>query len=354
MNVTLLTPTKNRSEFVNRLLSYYLALAFEGYICIGDSSEGEELLRTRKIVENHQNDLHIIYGEYPGLSNSSCIAKMLDVVPTDYAALLPDDDFLVPEGLSNCTSFLDQHHDYVAAHGVGIVLSLETGQIQGSVARVGPYKLRPIEAETGAQRVRDHLSDYSVLLFSVHRIDTWRAMYRNVPSVPDPAFADELLPTSCAVALGKIKQLDGLYLVRQVHSDQYRHLGVFEWIINPHWRPSYEVFRDSVMEELVRQEGTAKQEAGEAIKEAFWAYMLRALNRSWSVQYPPDQRGIRSSARRAARSVPFLRRAWGQVRSLLHREASAVSLPALLRRSSPYHDDFMPVYRALTSVPSET
>jgi hypothetical protein len=48
------------------------------------------------------------------------------------------------------------------------------------------------------------------------------------------------------------------------------------------------------------------------------------------------------------RKIPGAQRIWQFLHSF-----SGVSLSALLRPSSPYHSDFMPVYKALTTPPTE-
>jgi len=324
---------------------------FTGCICIGDSSEGPQLARMHELVKAAKMDLRIEYGEYPGLSNSHTIAKMLDHVPTEFAALLPDDDFLVPGSLQKCSEFLEANHDYSAAHGKGVMINVEENRVYGAVTVSGSYNIHSLEQDSGLTRIKNHLADYSVTLFSVHRTSTWRDMYKDVPSIKDAAFADEILPTSHAVASGKIKGLDCLYLVRHVHSGRYQHLNFFDWITSPNWQNSYEMFLDSVTTELVRHENIENEAARDAVKEGLWDYLSKVMHRRWNARYPQKSWSIRSAAKGVAKSFPFVKSGWHQARSFFPGRENELSLQALLRKSSRFHADFMPIYEAVTQEP---
>ena len=51
------------------------------------------------------------------------------------------------------------------------------------------------------------------------------------------------------------------------------------------------------------------------------------------------------------RRIPLLKGTWHQARSFLPGDQNKISLPALLRPGSPYHADFMPIYRAVVNQP---
>src|SRR3989338_1261161 len=82
--VTLLIPTMNRSEFLIRLLRYYRDLDFQGFICIGDSSDTFHVERTKKVLNELQGKLNITYREYPPFSHHKCMEQLLHFVPTPY------------------------------------------------------------------------------------------------------------------------------------------------------------------------------------------------------------------------------------------------------------------------------
>ena len=341
--VTLLIPTKNRSDLLIRLLRYYRDLDFQGCICIGDSSDPSHVERTKEGIKALQGKLKIIYQEIPGLNITQCLKGLIDLAPTRYAAAVMDDDFLVPSSLQRCALFLEAHPEYVAAHGVAALFSLKSGAAYGPIEGVGYYRQPVIEGESASQRLTDHLGKDAGTLFSMHRVESWRSMFRDASLAADRAISEELLPSCMSVIQGKVKELDCLYLLRQVHDRRAFHLDVFDQLTSPNWFQSYQVFRECLSEELVQQDGISVDEARRVVKRALWFYLAGGLAEG------QDGSGPRSRWREGARRIPALRWGWRQVRSFLPGKQHRVSLPALLRTSSPYHADFMPVYRAVTT-----
>ena len=346
--ITLIVPTLNRSAFLIRLLRYYNEVGFEGCICIGDSSNTEHVERTKGVIETLRGKLNIVYQEYPGICDSACVKLLVDIVSTPYAAFVADDDFLVPDALNQCAKFLGEHPDYAAAHGMGITITLDSKGLYGQIVQCGRYRQSVIEAESASQRLNDYLTHPSAILFSVHRIESWRAMYRGVHLLKDRAFGGELLPGCKSVILGKSKELDCLYLVRQIHAQRYLLPDVYDWITSPEWYSSYLVFRDSLAETLALQDNISIEKAEKAVKQAFWPYLATGLS-----QQPDFRRDFCNRWRQVAGTIPGARCMWQLLRSLRSKQHFKLSLRELLRSSSPYHADFMPVYKALTTPPTE-
>lgn len=351
MDITLLIPTKNRSDFLIRQLRYYNDVGFKGTICIGDSSTAEHLVRTKRVITELQGNLSIVYGEYPDLNDYACTQKLLDQVSTAYAVCMPDDDFLVPSALEKCLRFLDKRPDYSATHGMARMFMLESTGPHGEFRSLFGWEQGVIEGESGSRRLIDHLKHYRGISQSVYRTDELKGMYWNASAISDRSFAGELLAGCLVVIRGKVKQLDCLYLVRQIHDRRYVFQDNFDWVTGPNWLPSYQLFRDRISKELVRQDGITVDEAREVVKEAFWSYLAQGLSLKWEQRYGRASTGYRQRLRRAARGVPGLRRTWNGFRTFLPGPNNRLSLPALLRRSSPYHADFMPIYRAITTPP---
>ncbi|MBI4278966.1 MAG: TIGR00180 family glycosyltransferase [Armatimonadetes bacterium] len=351
--MTLLVPTRNRPGFVTRLLHYYAGLGFRGHIAVGDSSDPEPAEQTRAAVAMLRDRLNLSYREYPGNNNAKVMQDLLQWVSTPYAALLPDDDFLVPRGLDRCAEFLERNPAYSAAHGLGVTFVLEPDGPHGRLRHVGRYWQRPVEGSSGAQRLLDHLGNYSVTLFSVHRTEDMRLMYREVTAVHDVAFATELLPCCLSVIRGRIGELDCLYLARQIHAEQYRHLDLFDWIASPQWHTSYAVFRDRLAEALAQQDGIGIEEAQETVKQAVWSYLARMLTAKWQARYAPPPGQPIARLRGVLRRIPAMRAAWHSLRALVAGSGAEVSLETLLRPSSRYHADFLPICRA-AAVPPES
>jgi len=178
-------------------------------------------------------------------------------------------------------------------------------------------------------------------------------MWEGAPALGDNTFAAELLPCCLSVALGKVKQLDCLYMVRQVNHPRHRLPDHYDWITNPEWQSSYLTFKHRLSEEVARQDGIDIESAEDTVKRGFWRYLSQGMNIQWNRRYALPKTGIRSTSTDTAKRIPGLRGAWHTARSFFPGASPRMSLPALLRRGSPYHGAFMPVFRAMSNQPSD-
>ena len=62
MDITIIIPTKNRYEYIKKLICYYDNIRFSGKLIIVDSSEVEVLNKTKELIS--QKKLQIIFVEY--------------------------------------------------------------------------------------------------------------------------------------------------------------------------------------------------------------------------------------------------------------------------------------------------
>lgn len=371
-NITLFTPTLNRPEYMVRLLKYYRDIGFKGRISIGDSSDESLARETEDVVSSMQGELDVVHQRYPGINGVECVEQLLESIHTKYAAFASDDDFFVPAALDDCMAFLDANPGYSAAHGLATLMSVESNAAYGSVTGTGFYQQPEVENESASARLKNLLANYSVTLFSVHRTETWQSMYQQASMVSEwRRFGGELLQCSRSVIAGKVKQLDRLSLVRQVHD--YRNVthidsngsledtkshnsqrinmtasamsDEFEWLTGEEWLPSYNLFRDKVSKDLAERETMDGYEAQEKVKQAFWPYLLTALNKSSRKTHTENVSQVKS----VGSLIPGARKSWRVIKSLMPKGAEQMSLEGLLRSTSRYHQDFMPVYRMVTT-----
>lgn len=356
--ITLCVPTKDRAPFVERLLRYYGSLGYPHPIFIGDSSEGEHRERNRSAVAGFARQLNAIDVECPGLSSCETIERLNQAVTTPYCAFLGDDDFLCPTGLQRSAEFLAAHPDYGAAHGRGLIFQMESNKPYGVLGNVGSYPQAVLEEATGAGRLRELFTvGPHALLNSVHRTEIWQAMFRGTSTMRGVqnrnVFKDELMATGVSAVRGKVQQLDVLYLIRQSHTeDSYRFPHVFDWLTDAEWLPSYQVFQARLIEELARQDGLGEETARGVVREVVWIYLAKLVVSARRREAQPTRRPAQSRLRVFAKRLPGLRLAWRRVQGLLERCQDELSLQALLNPASTYHEEFIPIYRLLTSAPS--
>ena len=80
--ITLLIPTKNRSIFLKRVLSYYKNINFTGTLAIGDSSTGDDLIDNKKIYESMKGHININYDTFPDKNLCQTSHELLKNVKT--------------------------------------------------------------------------------------------------------------------------------------------------------------------------------------------------------------------------------------------------------------------------------
>lgn len=338
--VSLLVPTKNRSSFVHRLLGYYEQAGFAGEIVVGDSSDDEHYERTREVVETLEGSLDVQHHRLPHLGVGPCLTHLARVSTKPFAAVLPDDDFLVPQALAECVSFLKAHAGYAAAHGEAITVILDSNAISGNVVHCSHYQQPNLEQDTASERLGAHLRDYRVSLFSVHRRDTWLAMTEHSARIEDVTFAAEVLPCCHSVLHGKIRSLAGLYLVRQSHNLRVHLPSMFDWVVSPTFHDGYAQTVASLADALIRQQGLTQAHATQTARDALRDYFGLGI-------------GLRRSLGRDDWMLQIARRLWGVVKALRPKPGAEWELASLMRSDSPHHAAFQPIYEALTTSPEE-
>jgi len=346
--LAIIIATMNRPDFLIRQLAYYADVGYRHAVYVGDSSETGYAGQVTEGIRRLQDRVNIVYMRLPGLNDSQATSELLGAVQEPYAAISGDDDFLVPASLERCARFLDGHPDFSTAHGIAIQFGVGTDGAYGEMAWSCPYNQRPVEHTTARERLMNLLGNYFVTNNSVHRIQDFQREIDTVKQITDNSFR-ELLGCCLSIIRGKAKELEGLHLIRQAHGRRYVRPDIYDWVTSLQWLPSYEVFRNRLSEELVREDGISSAEAREVVKQAFWRYLANVLRYKWDARYnQTNGGGSYSRLRRMAHSIPGAQQAWGILRSLGSANHNALSLPTLLGPSSVFRADFMPIYRVVS------
>jgi len=347
--LTIVIPTRNRPHFLPRLLSYYREQSFAPTIVFADSSDSDSVDKNKEVIAGIGSTLKIEHRIYdPEESYVSKITDSLATIRTPFTALGADDDFFVPKGLERAVQFLMEQSDYVLAHGEAVAFELESGAVFGQITKVNPYNQRSIDEPTSTARLHDHFANYSTTYYSVHRTEQlYENFVKRIKTKTDLAFG-ELVPTGLSVIQGKVRKLDGLYMARQdFAAKEYEVMDVLDWIATPGWGEQYERFRDCLAAELHQRDQIELHEGRNLIKEVFARYLSTELMPVQNQRAPSDR------LRRSLRTIPGARQVWRRLRPLNPKVNREINLPALLRSSSIYHAEFMPIYRAITTPPKD-
>lgn len=360
-------PTKNREQFLKRLLFYYSSLNFKGYICIGDSSEGEQLALNKKHVEAFKKKINIIYKECPGLNPVQAFSVLVKCVPTKYSAAVMDDDFIVTSGLEKGVKFLEENGDYSCVNGVTVRIYVKDDMPHGQILRCRRRIQLEEKAENASERYLDFMSHYDDIGFSLHRTEAFMQMYENAHN-PDVVFFGEILPAGLSVIKGKVMELDCLYLIRQIKEPKksYRVKEQFDtylWITNPRWNSYMIICHDTLVNELMKQDMITHESACEVFRRGFMTHLYKRLVNEKKRQKRLEGLDVKevdciklcifnALGKYMSRCKEMCRKLKTLVCPTSKNEVST-TLQSLLNPDSPYHKDFVPIYRAVTVTPKE-
>jgi len=347
--IGIVVPTLNRPDWLALQLGYYRDVGFGGTIYIADSSEPHLVEQSLSAIRRLEGRVAVEHFVCPGMNELEAIRFALERVHEPFAAMIGDDDFLIPDSLRKCVDFLEAHSSYATVHGMTVQAGIELHD--GAAADVGwvaGYPTGSAEQESGVERLLGFFRNYFVPLFSVHRTPEFLAGVAAVEHIPQASFR-ELAACSLAIVGGKSKRLDCLYLIRGHHRRRGFQPDMYDWICNPQWFPAFEMFRGALLRELQQRDGASAEESAELVKQAFWYYLGSNLNRKWQGRYGRGIARIQPILEGLGRASPSFRDRWRGLRSYIPTKSSRFTLNALRRRSSPYYADFDPFYRSLTT-----
>ena len=217
-DMTIVIPTKNRPQYVERILTYYLDLNFIGNIIIIDSSDEETAEYIKKYV-NNINKVNFTYSFSEELP-TTVIRDNVNLIKTKYVSFLGDDDYIIPTGILRSIEYLKNNPDIVACRGEALKIR-DSNLSSDSISRYWNFFNR-LEDSSG-DRIIKHFSDYHTPFFHVCRSKMLIKAFSNAPSMSeikagyDRLIGDELLIAGLMLAYGKFTSIEGLHLVRTIN-----------------------------------------------------------------------------------------------------------------------------------------
>lgn len=342
--LTVLILTYNRYPRLIRLLKYIdsLKITFDIYV-LDSSSEPHDFSE----IEFYLKRNLIRYFRFePSTNVIEKICKGLKVVTAPYTVIWADDDFMIPGTFEIGMQFLDQNKDYCFVHGQGAIFQKVDGFFP--LNSFSYYHQRNIVETSAVKRFINHLNNYTCIFYSLYRTELLR---RSMELCWEYQFSfnfDEIVPGCIAVIHGKGKKFDKLYFIRERHENiaALRHEQLtgesdyFDWVTSPVFAKDSTRMIQVLADEISKIDRISVEESKEIVTQAFWKYLANGLNKKWKDKY-----GSQTKWRTQLRKIKALHSLWMGLRSLSRREQDRFLLPALKRKSSPYHRDFQSVYR---------
>jgi glycosyltransferase domain-containing protein len=250
-NVTLLLPSvSTRASYLKFSLEHLRGCKVHVPILLSDHSEPEQ----RGVIEQ-------LVGQFPELdvrilhhTRSLHFLERLNecagAAETDYVVVHADDDFMLPDALSQCVQFLELHPDHVACQGRTFFLSVELPNI----GRPSPHRSMSRQESTVEDRIGNHCRNFTATLYAVTRRDAFIRANESALSHTDNVIFWQYLSSCLLLAAGKLRTLDVLYYLRLNNPKGWRaslvrNADPTHWpylVVAPHFSKELERFKSGL------------------------------------------------------------------------------------------------------------
>lgn len=311
--ITILIPTMNRPDYLQRALTYYRDAGFTGCVLIGDSSEGDMAARVRALANRFgQGGYQIRLFQYPSSVLLVDVWRaMIAETDTPYVAYAGDDDLQVPTALQGAVDFLEGNADYAAVK-CGMV-EVWTGQASPHGEIVGAF-LTPFpnyDIDTARQRFVTYAQMALSVQYGVYRTEVWRTAYDLVPTPYLPYFGEEFFPCAACVVLGKIKSLPYLGTIQQVDGSGgvWKRHTMFDLIRSPEWPELASLFKTRIAALIAHLDRIALTHAEALTEQILWWHVNMFMQHHYQTKYdqktPPERQNDPGIFEQLKRSPTF-------------------------------------------------
>lgn len=351
-NVAIYLSTRNRSDFVIRQLQYYASVNCPHPIYIGDASNEEHSNKIKDAIKSLENKITVIYKLYQEseiFTLQDSHDDLLSTIKEKYGASIGDDDYFIPDSLTKCAEFLEEHPDYATASGYAISFRLKNNGVYGELNYIADYPRKQIELETASERIINFFQEYYTSMFYVHRIDSMRKFWHASKAIPDLPFSTEMIPSALLLAEGKSKIIDCLILVRQIHDGRVIVNNTYDRIMNRNWYESHVLAENILVKEVAIIDKINSEDGKKVFRKALWSYLNKWLIKFFDAEFPsaPKEKSFLYNRYRALRSsigkaFPIVKKIYRIKFKPLKTGIKYVHYE-VLERTSKYYKDFKPV-----------
>jgi len=258
--LTILIPTINRPRFITRALFVYSKLGFKGQILIGDSSEGDAYECTESFIKTLSSSMSVKHFYLSAQSYPTCgavVRELIGLTQTKFVCQFGDDDILLPKGASECIDFLTRTPSYGAATGrqrLEFVLDKAHNEPH-LVSEIELTEEPDLDHPDPVARFKTYMRNTLAPSYYIFRREIFERAYSQLNLVETRYFGPELLVSCVAVCLSRVKKLDVLTIMFEVHDDH-----IFSW----HKTSCYDLFFDKGFSYTL---STFRQEVGCALSQ---------------------------------------------------------------------------------------
>jgi glycosyltransferase domain-containing protein len=226
--LTLIIPTFNRQAFALRNMTYWSGRGT--VIHVLDGSESPISADDLKVLGGNIHYHHLPVGVVDRLKIA------LSLVNTEYVAFLSDDEFFIPNALSECIRVMESEHDMVSCGGRCMMFWRAPCGIMGAPAYTTQQDYAVLMSDP-VERMVYHMSPYTPSTFySVVRADVWKKAMGILVQKEFPVYAIGELQFELAICYqGMSRVLPHLMWLRSDENPQLTGTSISLEPANPIW-----------------------------------------------------------------------------------------------------------------------
>jgi glycosyltransferase domain-containing protein len=211
-SLTIVILSRNRPRHCIALARFLRELRVTHPILIADSSDPAS---AEVILAQHGGLADYMFID-AGTNVGDKISRAAEAVASPYIVMLPDDDVTFPHSIDASLAYLQEHADYVAAHGYTLCFGLQDNDVDvRSVFNFVPS----IDSDRPLYRHFQLMSRYQTFIWAVFRTETFVAAAKSMAET-DGAVFKELAFMSRAVLRGKVARVPNIFGMRGMELSQ--------------------------------------------------------------------------------------------------------------------------------------
>jgi glycosyltransferase domain-containing protein len=248
---TLLIPTYNRPDMLERLLRYLERERASFPILVADSSKPETQAHNKNVIS--AVDLNVTHAPFDETTDPYVKMRAgLTMIGTPYSSICADDDLIVLSALPRCVEALDRDRSAAVAHGYYFNFrETETFDLSFVV-----YRGKSIDDPQPLARLKALFAAYEAVLYGVFRTEHARRALRDVETM-DSVLGKELLSAGVSVIAGKALRIANFYYGRNT-GESFSYTAWHPHQVLAHQPEAlfaqYPQLRDRLMESLGRSD----------------------------------------------------------------------------------------------------
>ena len=217
---TLLIPTYNRHELLERLLNYFQYQHIQFQVIVLDSSDSSIVEQNTRLIATLSNNVkHIVYSN--NIEPFKKFSEGFQQVSTPFCSLCADDDIIIINTITDCINFLIENSDYSLAHGLYFDFSELKNEI--CISRL-IYSSLSLADVSPVNRIAKLMQNYEATTYAIYRTEIAKMIFQKAATLSS-VLSNELLSSVLSVVKGKAARLPKLYCGR----NNQRFTTYFAW-----------------------------------------------------------------------------------------------------------------------------